>query len=76
MDPNYIVNDADRMRETADGWEFDVGGTGFKGTFGLQLDHVPLEGAPVPFRAFMARGTPAAESAMPKPAGETGTPGA
>ena len=76
MDPNYIVNNADRMRETADGWEFDVGGTGFKGTFGLQLDHVPLEGVPVSFRAFMARGTPAEGSAMPKPAGETGTPGA
>ena len=76
MDPNYVVNDADRMRETADGWEFDVGGTGFKGTFEFQLDHVPMEGAPVPFRAFMAGGTPAEESAMPKPAGETGTPGA
>jgi len=76
MDPNYIVNKADRMRETADGWEFDVVGTGFKATFGLRLDHVPLEGAPVPLQAFVAGGIPAEESAMPKPAGETGTPGA
>ena len=80
MDPKYIVDERDRMRETTDGWEFDIGGTGFKGTLGVQLNHVPLDGHPVPLRAFLASpGAASAESeksAMPHPSGEVGRPGA
>ena len=36
---------------TDDGWTFDVGGTGFKGTFQVELDVVPEEGQPAPIRA-------------------------
>jgi hypothetical protein len=36
----------DKMREVKDGWEFDVGGTGFRGTFQIELDAVPEVGAP------------------------------
>ncbi len=37
------------MRRTADGWEFDVLGTGFEGTFRIEIDQVPEEGPPIPF---------------------------
>ena len=37
------------MRRTADGWEFDVLGTGFEGTFRIEIDQVPEEGEPIPF---------------------------
>jgi hypothetical protein len=80
MDPRYIFDERDKMRDTADGWEFDVVGTGFKGTFAIQLNHVPLDGHPVPLREFLA--SPAVgsaesqKSAMPHPSGETGRPGA
>jgi len=30
------------------GWEFQVGGTGFNGTFRIELDAIPLDGNPVP----------------------------
>jgi hypothetical protein len=33
------------------GWMFDVGGTGFEGTFQVELDIVPEEGEPVPVQA-------------------------
>jgi hypothetical protein len=36
------------MRTTPSGWEFDVSGTGFKGALRVELDEVPLEGAPMP----------------------------
>jgi hypothetical protein len=65
------------MPETASGWSFPVSGTGFEGTFAMELDYVPLDGAPIPWRTFLASagaGAPgAATSAMPKGAG---TPGA
>jgi hypothetical protein len=79
MAPDYVMNEGDRMRETGDGWEFDVVGTGFRGTFGLQLDHVPLDGAPVPFREHLANDAAAPgaeESGMPRLPGEEGEPGA
>jgi hypothetical protein len=37
------------MRRTADGWEFDVLGTGFEGTFRIEIAQVPEEGEPIPF---------------------------
>jgi hypothetical protein len=40
----------DEMRQTAEGWEFNVDGTGFKGTFRIEIDRVPLDGEPVPFK--------------------------
>jgi hypothetical protein len=36
----------DLMRQVDDGWEFDVAGTGFRGTFRIQLDVVPEVGTP------------------------------
>ncbi len=36
------------MRQSADGWEFDVQGTGFKGVFRIEIDQVPEEGHPKP----------------------------
>jgi hypothetical protein len=30
------------------GWEFDVGGTGFKATLKIELDEVPEDGDPIP----------------------------
>jgi hypothetical protein len=77
MAPDYVLSERERMRETPDGWEFDVAGTGFKGTFGVRLDHLPLDGAPVPLRKHLANGEPAPEvSGMPKLPGEAGIPGA
>ncbi len=38
----------ERMTPTAEGWEFTVKGTGFEGTFRVELDTVPEEGHPVP----------------------------
>jgi hypothetical protein len=32
------------------GWTFDVGGTGFQGTFQVEFDIVPEEGEPVPMQ--------------------------
>ena len=80
MGKDYVLPDDDRMRETPGGWEFDVKGTGFTATFEIQLDHVPLDGAPFPLRQYLTSATPATagseKSAMPKPAGEIGPPGA
>jgi hypothetical protein len=77
MAPDFIVNERDKMREAPDGWECDVEGTGFKWTFGVQLDHLPLDGTPVPLRKHLTNGTPAREvSGMPKLPGEAGMPGA
>jgi hypothetical protein len=39
------------MRQTPEGWEFDVQGTGFQGTFRLEIASVPEEGEPVPFHS-------------------------
>lgn len=39
------------MRPAGTGWEFDVGGTGFKATLKIELDEVPVEGDPVPIPA-------------------------
>jgi len=39
----------DEMRKVDGGWEFDVKDTGFEGTFRIEIDNVPEEGAPTPF---------------------------
>jgi pimeloyl-ACP methyl ester carboxylesterase len=49
MTPGFTPADEDRMREVGGGWEFSVLGTGFEGTFRIELDRVPEEGEPVPF---------------------------
>jgi hypothetical protein len=36
------------MRPVLQGWEFDVKGAGFEGTFRIEIDYVPEEGKPVP----------------------------
>jgi pimeloyl-ACP methyl ester carboxylesterase len=36
------------MRSVPQGWEFDVKGAGFEGTFRIEIDYVPEEGKPVP----------------------------
>jgi hypothetical protein len=80
MGKNYVLSEDEKMRETPGGWEFDMKGTGFTATFEIQLDHVPEDGTPFPLRQYLASVTPATagseKSAMPRPAGETGPPGA
>jgi pimeloyl-ACP methyl ester carboxylesterase len=36
------------LRAIEDGWEFDIGGTGFQGTFGIELASIPEVGFPKP----------------------------
>lgn len=48
--------DDDEMRQTFDGWEFDVEGTGFKGTFRIEIDRVPEEGEPISLIDLMEAG--------------------
>jgi hypothetical protein len=38
------------MAEINGGWEFEVEGTGFQGRFRIEVDQVPEEGPPVPWR--------------------------
>lgn len=42
--------EGERLQTNADGWELTVGGTGFKGTFQIELASVPEVGRPVPVR--------------------------
>ena len=44
------------MRQTAEGWEFDVRGTGFEGTFRIEIDLVPQEGEPISLIKLMETG--------------------
>jgi hypothetical protein len=80
MAPGYVPPAADRMQHEASGWRFSVSGTGFEGTFAIDLDHVPLDGAPVPLLKHLesaAGGAAGATtSAMPRPTGGTAKPGA
>jgi hypothetical protein len=77
MSPEYKPSPDDRMADTSTGWQFVVSGTGFEATLEVELDHVPLDGAPVPLLEYLAQPAPAGEetSGMPKPTGETATPG-
>lgn len=38
------------MRQTSQGWEFEVKGTGFEGTFRIEIDSIPEEGESVPIQ--------------------------
>jgi hypothetical protein len=75
----YVPKGEDFMTETASGWEFPVGGTGFTATLGLELDYVPEDGPCIPLRdriaATGARGV-IGKSGMPSPSSETSVPGA
>jgi hypothetical protein len=44
------------MRQTFDGWEFDVEGTGFKATFRIEIDRVPEDGEPISLIDLMEAG--------------------
>lgn len=46
--PGFQPKPEDAMRKVSGGWEFDVGGTGFQGTFRVEIDNVPEVGAPIP----------------------------
>ena len=48
----YIPSDDDYMDDdkTGAGWTFEVGGTGFTATLGLELDYVPEAGSCIPLR--------------------------
>ena len=43
-DPSFT----EEMAEGGGGWEFDVGGSGFKGRIRIELDSVPEVGRPQP----------------------------
>ena len=67
------------MPQTASGWSFPVSGTGFEGTFAIEMDYVPLDGTPIPWRTFLASagaGAPGAVDQRHAAAKGTGTPGA
>ena len=79
MAEGYTPPEEDLMVPTASGWEFRVGGTGFEATLAVELDHVPLDGFPVSLLKHLADAPSTGDrekSAMPKPTGETATPGA
>ena len=48
--PGFVSQPANEMRKVDGGWEFDVGGTGFDGTFRVEIDNVPEVGEPLPFK--------------------------
>ncbi len=37
------------MEKKDGGWEFEIGGSGFQGTFRIEIDDVPEDGKPMPF---------------------------
>jgi pimeloyl-ACP methyl ester carboxylesterase len=49
FDPSRPSPDFSQMVKTPQGWEFEVKGTGFAGTFRLEIDRIPETGEPVPF---------------------------
>lgn len=80
MKKDYVAPVPDKMTQDQTGWSFEVKGTGFKATLGVELDYVPLDGSPVPLLDYMEElpGSQMGEefSAMPTPTGETAIPGA
>jgi hypothetical protein len=80
MKKGYVPPGPDKMTKDQTGWSFEVKGTGFKATLGVELDHVPLDGSPTPLLDYMEElpGSGIGEefSAMPRPTGETAIPGA
>lgn len=49
-DPRLQPEPPQKMTAVDGGWEFEVGGTGFKGTFRVEIDAIPEAGKPVPFK--------------------------
>lgn len=47
--PGFQASQEDEMTPVNDGWEFNIGGTGFKGTLRIELDQVPEDGPPSRF---------------------------
>lgn len=43
------MQNATPMRQVEDGWEFDVMGTGFYGTYRIELERIPETGSPIAF---------------------------
>ena len=43
------LKNATPMQKVDDGWEFKIVGTGFSGTYRLELGHIPEDGAAIPF---------------------------
>ncbi|MBD2180078.1 hypothetical protein H6S82_09660 [Planktothrix sp. FACHB-1355] len=43
------TSDTEKMRYIDGGWEFDVSGTDFEGTFRIEIDEVPEVGEPQAF---------------------------
>jgi hypothetical protein len=39
--PGYVDDPKTLMKKVAQGWEFDVTGTGFKGRFRIEVEQVP-----------------------------------
>jgi hypothetical protein len=48
--------DENEMRQTGEGWEFDVRGTGFEGTFRIEIDLVPEQGEAISLIKMMEIG--------------------
>ncbi len=48
--PDFQPNDREKMRVEDGGWLFEVAGTGFQGTFRIEIDGVPEVGEPQPFQ--------------------------
>ena len=48
-DEQLNLGEKTKMAKVNGGWEFDVQGTGFEGTFRIEIDKVPEDGEPIPF---------------------------
>jgi hypothetical protein len=40
-DPDFDLNEVTPLARADSGWKFDVVGTGFEGTFGIEIEEVP-----------------------------------
>lgn len=47
--PDDLLKSTTLMRRVDDGWEFDIGGTGFTGTYRIELARIPETGAAIGF---------------------------
>jgi len=47
--PDFQPLETDQMRYSNGGWEFDISGTGFEGTFRIEIDEIPEDGEAIPF---------------------------